>query len=311
MRAIAFLVLLFVICALPSPGQQNITGTFEIDESAVNNVIAIQYLSPSFPREFSGSIGGFTYHLFLGQPTVEFVPNFMRMHAHLIAQTSIGNFEWDISPSIYINNSISLTDVVALLENFPQYVNTHLTNAPQWLRDVIIQHYQDLNLIVYPEKILEFAESFVPDFLAIEVSNIGLDPIISMQDRVSITAFLTVTGIPPWYPGYTMNRNFFKVHSNVAVHVTNVTFYNSSLGLTFWNWSGNLSVPKNGETTFQFHCSEQYGDDCSGQANTQSGRRIKVLFESERGRFLHIYAADYMPINYQWRGPLSIWAGWD
>jgi hypothetical protein len=186
-----------------------------------------------------------------------------------------------------------------------------LANAPQWLRDVIIQHYQSLNLLVYPGKILEFAESFVPEFLAIEVSNIGLDPIVSMQGKVSITPFLTVTGIQPWYPGYTLNRNFFKVHSNVRVNVTNVTFYNSSLGVVFWDWSGSVLVTKNGEATFQFHCSQQYGDDCSGQATTQGGRRIKVLFESERGRFLHIYAADYMPINGQWRGPLAIWAGWD
>lgn len=310
-----FRLLLLIVAPIasvvPVMSQQTITGTFEVDESAVNGFIAIQYSQPSFPREFSGSIGGFTYRLLLGQPRVEFVPNFMRMRAHLRAETNIGNFDWDITPSIYINNSISLEDVVALLQNFPQYVNTYLANAPQWLRDVIIQHYQDLNLLVYPGKILEFAESFVPEFLAIEVSNIGLDPIVSMQGKVSITAFLTVTGIQPWYPGYTMNRNFFKVRSNVRVTVTNVTFYNASLGITFWDWSGNVSIPKNGETTFQFHCSEQYGDDCSGQANTQSGRRIKVLFQSERGRFLHIYAADYMPINGQWRGPLGIWAGWD
>lgn len=311
LRIITMLLIIYMCMPLDVFSQQNITGTFEVDESAVNGFVAIQYSSPSFPREFSGTVGGFTYHLYLSQPTVEFVPNYMRMHAHLRAETNIGNFEWDISPSIYINYSISLEDVVALIENFPQYVNTYLSDAPQWLRDVIIQHYQNLNLLVYPGKILEFAESYIPDFLAIEICNIGFDPIISMQDKVSITVFITAQGIPPAYPGYTRNRNFFRIHSNVAVDVKRVTFYSAALGIVYWDWSGTVSIPKNGETIFQFHCSQQYGDDCSGQSTTQGGRRIKVLFESVRGRFLHIYVADYMPINNQWLGPVAIWARWD
>jgi hypothetical protein len=310
-----FCLLLLIVAPIasvvPVMSQQTITGTFEVDESAVNGFIAIQYSQPSFPREFSGSIGGFTYRLLLGQPRVEFVPNFMRMRAHLRAETNIGNFDWDISPSIYINNSISLEDVVALLQDFPQYVNTYLANAPQWLRDVIIQHYQNLNLIVYPGKILEFAESYVPPELAIQVSNVGLDPIVSLQGKVSITAFLTVRGIPPTYLGYTQNRNLFKVRPNVAVNVKQIVFADVAYGTIYWQWTGTVSIPKGGEYTFQFHCDQRYGDNCSMLPESQTSRVIKVLFESARGRFLHVYRADYMPINYQWQGPLAIWSGWD
>lgn len=280
--------------------QQNITGTFEVDESAVNAFIGIEYSSGRLPHEFSGSVGGFTYHLVLGQPLVEFLPNFMRIRATLDAETNIGNFHWEITPSIYVNYSASLTDIKAFLENFPVYVNTYLANAPQWLRDVIIQHYQDLQLTIYPGKVLDFLESYVPQFLAIEVTNIS-GSTQSMQGKLSISLTITTRGIAPYYPAYTYNQSLLKIKSNVQVTIKRIAFINASQGWVFWEWNGSRVIPKNDSTQFSFQC---FGQPCN-QATTQSGRRFYVEFESERGTFLRAYATDYMPFNNEWIGPRS------
>lgn len=115
----------------------------------------------------------------------------MRIRATLDAQTNIGNFHWEITPSIYINYSASLIDIRAFLENFPTYVNTYLSNAPQWLRDVNIQHYQNLQPTMYPGKVLDYVESYVPEFLAIEVTNIS-DTTQSLQGTLSISITVTI-----------------------------------------------------------------------------------------------------------------------
>jgi len=185
---LSFLYIAFPLMVL---SQQNITCTFEIDESAANAFIGIKYSSGKIPHDFSGSVGGYTYHLLLGQPIVEFLPNFMRIRATLDAQTNIGNFHWEITPSIYINYSASLIDIKAFLENFPAYVNTYLSNAPQWLRDVIIQHYQNLQLTMYPGKVLDYVESYVPEFFAIEVTNIS-GTTQSLQGTLSISITVTI-----------------------------------------------------------------------------------------------------------------------
>lgn len=52
---------------------------------------------------------------------------------------------------------------------------------------------------------------------------------------------------------------------------------------------------------FAFQC---FGKPCN-QAIYQSGRRFYVEFESERGTFLRVYAADNMPFNNRWIGPRS------
>lgn len=295
--AIFFASMAFTLMAF---SQQNITGTFEVDESAANAFIGIEYSSGRLPHEFSGSVGGYTYHLLLGQPLVEFLTNFMRIRATLDAETNIGNFHWEIAPSIYVNYSASLTDIKAFLENFPTYVNTYLANAPQWLRDVIIQHYQNLQLTMYPGKVLDFVESYVPEFLAIEVTNIS-GTTQSLQGKLSISLTISTRGVSPYYPAYTYNQQLLKITSNVRVTVKRIAFINVSAGWVFWEWSGSTVIPKNGEAQFSLLC---FGQSCN-QATTQSGRRFYVEFESERGTFLRAYAADYMPFNNEWIGPRS------
>lgn len=294
-----FLTLLFLI-TFTALSQQNITGIFEVDEGAVNSFIAIEYSSGQLPFEFSGSVGGYTYRLVLRQPLVEFLPNFMRIRAGLDAYTSIGYFHWEITPSIYVNYSASLIDIKAFLDNFQIYVNTYLANAPQWLRDVIVQHYQNLGLTIYPGKVIDFVESYVPDFLAIEVTNIS-GTTQSLQGKLLISLTISTRGIAPHYSAYTYNQQLLKISSNVRVTVKRIAFINESTRWVFWEWTGNTVIPKGGETQFSLLCS---GQPCN-QATTQSGRRFYVEFESERGTFLRAYAADYMPRNNQWTGPCS------
>jgi len=298
MKTIGFF-LAFIAFTLMAFSQQNITGTFEVDESAANAFIGIEYSSGQLPFEFSGTVGGYTYHLVLRQPLIEFLPNFMRMRAGLDAYTSIGNFHWEITPSIYVNYSASLIDIKAFLENFPTYVNTYLADAPQWLRDVIILHYQNLQLTMYPGKVLDFVESYVPEFLAIEVTNIS-GTTQSLQGKLSISLTITTRGISPYYEAYTYNQELLKIKSNVRVTVKRIAFINASTKWVYWEWTGSKVIPKGSEAQFSIQC---FGKPCN-QVTSQSGRMFFVEFESERGTFLRAYTAENMPINNTWIGPL-------
>jgi hypothetical protein len=203
-----------------------------------------------------------------------------------------GYMEIELRPSIYVNYSISTDNITAFLQNFPTYINSTFPSIPQWIRDKIIEYYQPLQLTLYPVKILDYVQSFVPGFLNIEVSNIAFN-INATSQKLAIGISLTVTGIAPYYKLYTYNRTDMKINTSVDVNIIRITFGNSN-GDVYFDWSGNDFVQKNTEKTYHL-------GDFNGQANTMSGRYIKVLYRSDvRGTFFRSYNTSYMPKYDSW-----------
>lgn len=164
------ILLITIMCCSSLLAQRTVSMNFDLYQNAANNIIAIE---GNFPLIYSGNVGGNSYYFELEQPTVEFNQNFMKMIALLrINTTPTGYLELELRPSIYVNYEISTDNVTAFLENFPNYINNNFPQIPQWVKDKIIEHYQSLQLTMYPAKILDYAESYIPNFLDIEVSNI-------------------------------------------------------------------------------------------------------------------------------------------
>lgn len=291
MKKIIFLIAVLYCSALLA--QRTVSMNFDLYQNAANNIIAME---GNFPLIYSGNVGGNSYYFELEQPTVEFNQNFMKMVALLrINTTPTGYFELEIQPSIYVNYELSTDNVTAFLEYFPNYINTNFPQIPQWVKDKIIEHYQSLQLTMYPAKILDYAESYVPDFLAIEVSNISFS-IQSLPGKLQIGISFIVTGIAPNYQCYTFNKTYAKITSNVRVAVKRLTLMIST-GEIYYDFNGTMPIQKGGEAVFNIYNPNNW-------INAQNGRIIRVLFESDmRGTFLRVYSAAYMPDNNQWEGP--------
>lgn len=276
--------------------QRTISLNFDLYQNAANSIISIEGY---FPLIYSGTVGGSSYYFELLQPTVEFNQSFMKMVVVLKMNTTpTGYLELELQPSIYVNYSLSTDNVTAYLQNFPNYINSTFPQLPQWVRDKIIEHYQSLHLEMYPAKILDYAESFIPNSLAIEISNIGFS-VQSLIGKLQIVITFVATGIQPYYQCYTYNRALVKIISNVRVDVKRLTLV-GALGDTYYDFNGTMSIQKNGEAIFHVGHPQN-------TANMQSGRFIRVLLQSDiRGTFLRRYNASYMPEDHQWRGPNAI-----
>jgi hypothetical protein len=277
--------------------QRTVSMNFDLYQNAANNIIAME---GSFPLIYSGNVGGNSYYFELEQPTVEFNQSFMKMIAILkINTTPTGYLELEIQPSIYVNYSLSTDNVTAFLQNFPTYINSTFSQIPQWIRDKIIEHYESLQLEMYPAKLLDYAESFIPNFLAIEVSNISFS-IQSLPGKLQIIIGFDVIGIQPSYQCYTYNKTNVKITSNVRVDIKRLTLISGATGETYYDFNGSVSIEKGGEANFWVYHPQN-------SANTQSGRFIRILLQSDvRGTFLRKYDASYMPSDNQWHGPKAI-----
>lgn len=290
-KVILTIVLLFTTSLL---AQRTVSMNFDLYQNAANNIIAME---GNFPLIYYGTIGSWSYYFELEQPTVEFSQNFMKMIAVLkINTTPTGYQELELHPSIYVNYSLSTDNVTAFLLNFPYYINTTFPWIPQEIRNKIIEYYQTLGLEIYPAKLLDYAESFIPDFLAVEVSNISFEPIQSLPGKLQIVITFDVTGIPPDYKCYTFNKTYAKITSNVSADVKRLRLI-SGLGQVFSDFVGTMHIQKGGEAVFNIYHKNNV-------INYQSGRKIIAFLQSNvRGTFIRVYNAEYMPENNQWSDP--------
>lgn len=296
----SLLILLFIFSASLF-AQRTLSMNFELYQNAANNIISME---GSFPLIYSGNIGSWLYYFELEQPTVEFNQNSVKMSAVLKMNTTpTGYQEIELQPLLYVNYSLSTDNITAFFNNFPNYVNNNFSWIPQEIRNKIIEHYQYLELQMYPAKVIDYAESFIPDFLAIEISNINFS-LQSLPGILQIGISFDVTGNPPYYKCYTFNHSYVKITSNVKVAIKRLTLMNVT-GTVYYDFNGTMAIQKGGEAVF-------YVYNPNNWITWQSGRRIRVLLQSEaRGTFLRVYTAEYMPDNDQWEGPKTMLVSFD
>jgi hypothetical protein len=269
--------LIFLTLALGSSlyAQQDIETSFEVAEQAANRFIMREYNSNDFA--FSGTSEGHTYSLQMGRPEVRFSQNYMHMTATLTAQTDIGNFTWTITPSIYVNYSVSLDDLKALLTAFDIWVRSNLLDAPTWLQDVIIMHYENLELTMYPSKVLDYATAFVPDYLDIEVTDIDDLSIVAQSEKLIVNIKISVIGREPIFTVETYNQTKLRVSSPVKITIKNISIKSGGL---IWEDNTDRQIEKNGSYTYTFNLS---------QAILVGGRTIKIFFESPYNQYVRVY----------------------
>ncbi len=134
---------------------RNISADLQINASAINRYIASQ----TFPT-LSGTASGYSYSISITTPVVQLSTNSATVQFTIMANTSAGNYSYTVQPTFTIPNlSVSLSQIIAVIQSFDNIINNR-SDIPSWLKPIIINGYNNLNLMVYPSKILDYANSF-------------------------------------------------------------------------------------------------------------------------------------------------------
>ncbi|MFZ2323579.1 MAG: hypothetical protein WAV89_07780 [Ignavibacteriaceae bacterium] len=240
-----FLLLLTFSFSLNISGQnRTISMDVDVTSTAINRFIAAQ----TFPT-LTGSASGYTYTISITKPIIQLNINSASVQFTINAITSAGNFSFNVQPTIIIPPlNVSVSQIMATLEGFDDLINASL-DIPSWLKPIIIAGYNNLNLIIYPSKLIDYANTAVPDFINVQVIDIGISFAV-LPNLLRFTLSAVVHGEPPvmqceWMIP-TAHQISIRFKSNVGTKVKQVRIWNSLSEEIYSSTNLNISISKNG-----------------------------------------------------------------
>jgi len=204
---------------------RTINMSVDIAEIAINRFIATQNFPPvsgTFPNT------NITYTAWISRPFVTLRANHFRANFTIYVQTSEPAFYViPVNPDLRLDPAfVTLSEVRAWLENFPALINS--LNIPQMIKDMIIQQYNNLNVIIYPNRLLDMANNLIPQYLNIWITDMGGGYAISNR-ALRLNFSITVNAEPPFFAfqSLTVPEGLFqfKGHSNVKTILHEVRLY--------------------------------------------------------------------------------------
>lgn len=283
----SFLVAVFFLLAqLLTATPRNVSAQVQINATAINRFLAAQ----TYPQ-LSGTGSGGTYNISMSTPVVQISPGSAMVYITFIASAGGSTYTIPVQPTITIPNlSVSTSSIIARLQEFEGWINSR-TDIPAWLRQIIISGYNDLDLTMYPSKLIDYANSLVPEFVDIEVSDIGLT-FSAIEDALQFTLTSTVEGNPPvyyveWNRIYS-NNVYLRFKSNVATEVKQVRVF-EDLGASWENNSLSVAIPKNGSS-----------EELNIGVWSNIYVKIRVLYHSIYGDYMREYEASFLGSSATW-----------
>lgn len=139
--------------------------TFDISQNAINAFVS-RVTFPHFTGTFPNT--NITYETWISTPYItlhdcELKANFT---IYVITFDGIEYHEYviPVSPDLIIyEQGYSFQEIRAFIVYLPELING--LNIPQIVKDLIIQKYEDLDLPMYPGRLLELANSYVPPYM--------------------------------------------------------------------------------------------------------------------------------------------------
>ncbi len=280
LKAIAIGLILNVICFADN---YTISLYFEQTEDALSTLFRTQ----GFPHPL-GNHDGDDYDIYLWNPAIDIEPGTVNFNFTIYADIVIAGtpIQYDYLFNIPLNipsGELSITGIITFLEGIPAQING--MDGPQWVKDIIIDEYEGLELTVYPNSLLEDANASIPELMDITVGDIAFTWEAS-TDLLRFSLTVEVVGNSPWINGQWKEitgtaRYDVRFNSNVEEEVLFVGIYNI-LG-------GHGETENPGITTTPEVWSNPVGVDWNYN-NIPSGQyRCKVLFGSTYGWFAIYY----------------------
>lgn len=212
-----------------------------ITELGINRFIATQ----SFPP-LTGTFPGtnITYTVSISRPYVTLRQNSFRANFTIYVTTSENNnYVIPVNPNLRLDPQfVTLSEIKAFLENFPALIQA--LSIPQMIKDMIIERYNSLNLVIYPNKILEAANQLVPSYFNIVITDIGGGYQI-LDRKLRLNFSVTVNSEPPHFivQRNTSNDGIvrFRILSNIRtklfkVHIGDANGPGEEVEFTYDEW---------------------------------------------------------------------------
>lgn len=185
-----------LIYADPNYRAHQIEMCFEITEVAMSTFIQTQV----FPQP-EGTYGTDFYKVRISAPRVELHSGSIVFKATITGYVTTGSMT--IPYAFTVNNSInipsfdlSIQGIIGVLQGIPAQINSQ--SGPQWLKDIIINAYNNLNLTVYPQRILDKINEPIPDDVDINVNDVTCSFAIE-EDVMRVTIGVNVLERAPFY----------------------------------------------------------------------------------------------------------------
>lgn len=286
--------LCLLLAGIPSAQASDRTISFdvEISQQAINRFIASQTFPHLYGEYFDPKWGSIEYEVWITTPTVTLGTNSAKVSFTLTAWTSLwGTVVIPVNPSITIpSGAISTSQVYAVMVNFPDFINGN-PNLQPWLKSIIISGYNSLQLTTYPTRILDQANSVVPNTVDAQVIDFGL-AWAALPQKLKFTVSAIVRANPPTFAGQWLKRGPYllsvRFGANVASTVKRITVHWGQGSEVYRNENANFSVSKGGYTA---------QIDVGGYYST-AVYYVTVLFGSNNGQYLRRYALSFNTATY-------------
>ncbi|RKY50301.1 MAG: hypothetical protein DRP92_08015 [Candidatus Neomarinimicrobiota bacterium] len=174
-----FLMLIFLL--LIAYGEEEyrvytIETYFDITELSINQFIRT-YIFPNPVGTYSEGGNVYSYNIVLTQPEIVLSDGQVRFRSVIYGSVSVLDKEYKYRYPINVrvgipDGSISISGIVGFLEGIPEAINS-IEVGPQWLKDRVIEAYDNLELSLYPVELLEEINRAFPDELDISIEDIG------------------------------------------------------------------------------------------------------------------------------------------
>jgi len=145
---------------------------FEITEISINQFIRT-YVFPNPVGTYSDGGTVYSYNIVITQPEIVLNNGQIRFKSIIYGTVSVLNneykYKYPIDVGIRIpDGGVSISGIIGFLEGIPDAINS-IGAGPQWLKDKIIDAYNNLELSLYPMGLLDEINELFPDELDIKL----------------------------------------------------------------------------------------------------------------------------------------------
>ena len=288
-QAVLFIALMAMSAGIHAQGDYthyDISVDFEVTESAIDQYLKNQV----FPQPEGTYEDGEYYTVTLLQPDIEITENSITFNSEIIATVTIsGNtnrYIYPISVPVSIPaGNLTITEISGYLQNIPTAINN--LYGPQWIKNIIIDAYAQLNLHLYPNQFIEEINAQIPTDLDIIINDFDFEPVVSEEVLQIIVTVPVDTKARyaegQWFIRTHDNEFGFHFRSNVQLNIVGYSFVNTMNGAHWENENVGITLTPNEWSDWII---VQPGDE---DDFVEGVYKIKVFFETEYGWFAMVY----------------------
>ena len=159
-----FCVIINCFISVVFAGTHMISISFEQSESALNALIK----TPVFPHPvgiYEDGDGEYEYDIYLWEPEIDIEPNSVTISCTIYADVWFYDEEFHYQYPLLLTLDfpevdVSITGIISLLEGIPGQIEN--MDGEEWLKDIIIDEYENLELVAYPNNLLNDVNGSIP-----------------------------------------------------------------------------------------------------------------------------------------------------